>query len=102
MNQTTDKEMLTPNDYQFALDAQSACNLSGIVFSFAIVMKKICNEAKANGYDTNWRNTHPIARLYSEQIAFLSNSGSVMSYMQAHDECERIAKELKEIVNENY
>lgn len=62
---------LTIKDYQDALDVQSACNLCGVVQSFAKVMLKI--RASANGTDE--ANKHPIARLYAEQIAYLSGAG---------------------------
>jgi hypothetical protein len=81
-----EREHLTPNDYQMALDSQSACNLSGIVFSFAKVMQRICND----NHDTEARNTHPICQLYAEQIRFLSHGEG--GYMAAHAECERLAK----------
>jgi len=89
-----DKEMLTPNDYQSAIDSQSACNLSGIVFSFARVMQKICNEASVHGHGTEWKNKHPIAVMYAEQIKWLAgdSNGGPRAYTEASDECERMAK----------
>lgn len=72
---------LTKDDYQNAIDVQSACNLSGIVFSFAEVMQRICNDA----YGTEARNTHPIAVLFAEQIHFLT--GSSRGYGDAHAAC---------------
>ena len=68
-------EKLTPHDYEFAIFAQSACNLSGIVHSFSEVMHKIWNEAHAQGHGTDWVNRHPIARLYAEQITHLTGAG---------------------------
>lgn len=65
-------EYLTERDYQNAVCSQNACNLSGIVFEFARVMQKICNEAQREGHGTKWRNNHPIARLYAEQITHLT------------------------------
>lgn len=91
-----DKSLLTANDYANAIFAQSACNLSGIVFGFASVMQRICNEANAGGHGTDWKNSHPIARLYAEQIAHLTGSGmpdgGSNDYHRAHDECERRSK----------
>lgn len=86
-----DKSLLTPDDYGRALDAQSACNLSGIVFSFAQVMQRICNESNAGGHGTDWKNNHAISRLYAEQIAHLSGSGQPEggpnAYHKAYDIC---------------
>jgi hypothetical protein len=94
---------LTPHDYQGAIDAQSACNLSGIVHSFSSVMTRIWAEAHALGKGTDWANGHPIARLYAEQIAHLTGAGTPSdgeSWTRAHDICAREAAcaERKNIV----
>lgn len=75
---------LTPNDYQTALDVQSACNLSGVVHSFSRIMDKI----DVKGTDS--RNNHAICRLFAEQIMFLTSN---RDYSDAYNECERKAKE---------
>lgn len=89
--QSEDKSLLTPDDYGRAIDSQSACNLSGIVFSFALVMQRICNESNAGGHGTEWKNHHPISRLYAEQIAYLSGAGTPTRgenhYHKAYDIC---------------
>lgn len=93
-NTASDKDLLSPSDYQMALHAQSACNLSGIVISFADVMKKICTEAAAKGHGTEWKNKHPIARLYAEQISHLTGGGMTSdeaSYARAYAECSEQA-----------
>jgi hypothetical protein len=99
----SDEARLTPHDYQSALDANSACNLSGIVHSFSSVMTRLWNEARALGKGTDWVNRHPIARLYAEQVAHLTGSGitsNANSYSEAHDICTREAAcaERKNIV----
>ncbi len=91
MNQTTDdKAQLTPRDYQDAIDVQNACNLSGVVFSFARVMQRICNDRTLG---TAERNTHPIAVMYSSKIADLTRSEySFENFSKACDACETAAK----------
>lgn len=42
---------------QSALDVQSACNLSGVVYSFANIVKSM----RESGMDTPTCNTHPRA-----------------------------------------
>jgi len=81
---------LTANDYQAALDVQSACNLSGVVHSFSAVIKRVWDEANALGKGTDWVNSHPICRLYAEQIAYLA---SKTDYFDASKECREKAKE---------
>ena len=71
----TETEKLSAMDYQFALDSQTACNLSGIVHSLSRTVKLIWDEALANNLGTDYVNTHPICRLYAEQISFLSGGG---------------------------
>lgn len=68
--------MLELRDYEDALACQSACNLSGVVHSFSKVVSKIWDESNAANEGTDWVNTHPICRLYAEQIAHLSGAGS--------------------------
>jgi hypothetical protein len=70
MPEQQDKQ-LTIHDYQRALDVQSACNLTAVAHSYAGVMSKIL----ANSKNTTEANRHPIARLYAEQISFLSGAG---------------------------
>ena len=51
--------MLTKNDYQTALDVQDAVNLSGVVFSFAKIMERICEEARAPDVVPSGKTTTP-------------------------------------------
>lgn len=87
----SDKDHPTPGDYERALDAQSACNLSGIVHSFSDVLNRIWKEANETGKGTEFVNTHPISRLYAEQITHLSGAGmpegGSNDYSKAHDIC---------------
>lgn len=80
------KAYVTKRDYEMALMSQSACNLSGLVFSFKEVMEKLNNESFDKGYGTDWKNNHPICRLYAEQIKFLT---LVRDYGDAHSKCEK-------------
>ena len=53
---------------QRALFAQDAVNLSGLVFSFAQMMKLICEENNKHGHGTEWKNTHPICVLMLDKM----------------------------------
>jgi hypothetical protein len=81
---------LTSLDYQRALDAQTACNASGLIHSLHETIDRIWEEARMNGQGTEWVNTHPILRLYAEQLSFLS---SKTQYFRAYEICEMRAKE---------
>jgi len=99
MNETKPQEKqgrLTASDYQFALDSQSACNLSGIVHALSRVISKISFEAREKGEGTDYVNQHPICRLYAEQITHLTGAGlsdENNSYYEAHRMCEQRAAE---------
>jgi hypothetical protein len=51
-----------------ALMVQDACNLSGVVHSFARVMAILCDDARRLGKGTDWINHHPIAVLFASKI----------------------------------
>ena len=58
-------------EYEMALLSQSACNLSGLVHHLSKAMELIWEEAKEQGQGTDYVNSHPIVRLYVEQMSFL-------------------------------
>jgi hypothetical protein len=83
--------MIDAKHWQAALAVQSACNLSGVVISFAEAMKALC----AEGLDTDSRNRHPIAILFATQIAHLTGINadeSMTRYSRAYGEALEIAK----------
>lgn len=56
-----------------AIDVQDACNLSGVVQSFARAMSDLWSIAnETGGKGTTWVNTHRVARLYSDKIRSLA------------------------------
>ena len=80
---------VTASDYEKAVLSQEACNLSGVVFSFADAMGKICKESRNKADGTEWKNSHPICRLYAEQICHLTRQ---RSWEEAYQECLSKAK----------
>jgi hypothetical protein len=77
-------------DYKDALTVQDACNISGVLFAFAEVMHRVNNEMNEKGHGHEWRDAHPIVRLFSEQIAHLGRKGD---YFVAYKECQERSKE---------
>lgn len=55
-----------------AIDVQNACNLSGVVISFAEAMRDLCDLSNELGKGTAWRNSHRVARLYADKIKSLT------------------------------
>jgi hypothetical protein len=91
--------MLTINDYHTALNAGSACNLSGVVHSFSGVLTRIWDEAREQGEGTNWVNQHPISRMYAYAINKLSYGdfgGDLDQYVNAYNACLDAIARLRE------
>lgn len=85
---TTTQSAITSEDYASAVNAQSACNLSGIVGAWARITPRIWAEARAHGHGTEWDNAHPINVLFSEQAA--QKTGATHGhpkYSEAYDYC---------------
>jgi len=76
---------------QSALDVQDACNLSGVVFSFARAMQAICDSPERG--DTESRNNHPIVTMYLLKLSELNGCGSTLhdSYEAAEARCKELA-----------
>lgn len=77
-------------DYRDAdMIGSGACNISGIVISFAEILKRMC--ADPDAYDigpcTTSRNEHPICRLIIEQLQYLSGGGGgdLDTYSKAYE-----------------
>jgi hypothetical protein len=72
---------------QEALDVQSACNLCGVVQSFARAMVDLGEHVKG----TDARNSHPISVLWADKVAHLAgiqdigNDATMKAYGAAYD-----------------
>lgn len=73
---------------KLALDVQDACNLSGVVRSFAEVTEVLWSEARAQNAGTDFVNRHPITRLFADKLVSLSGPCQLGDF----DTCEAIAK----------
>ena len=60
--------MIDIKHWRSAVNCQDACNLSGVLYSFAGAMHEICQQDLC----TNDKNTHPISVLFAYKIAALS------------------------------
>lgn len=93
-------------DYRAAELSQSACNLSGIVRSFADIIARMCDDPAAYGIDhsTDARNEHPICRLFAEQIHHLSHVGvgSSESYSLAYERVQTFISQNEEPPEPDY
>ncbi len=76
-----------------ALECQDACNLSGVVFSFAETMHAICEESNRLGTGTEWKNTHPIVTLFLSKLNDLNGGDWLESaYYKALPQVKAIAE----------
>jgi hypothetical protein len=55
-----------------AWKVQDACNLSGVVFSFALAMKRLCEIGRELNQGTEWKNTHIVSKLWASKIQSLT------------------------------
>lgn len=94
---------LTATDYRFAIYAQEACNLSGLIFGWADAMQGICNETREQGEQA--KRNHAINRLYLEQVAFLLGfelkpaTTRARDYNDAMKVCEAMAMTTQETLS---
>lgn len=76
---------------QQSLDCQDACNLSGVVISFAKGMDVLWAEAREHGHGTGWINRHPIVTLFIDKLASLNGSqGDSSVVFSAYDKVREI------------
>lgn len=75
-----------------ALAVQDACNLSGVVASFATIINEVRTRLEAEGKSsTDKVNNHPVCRLYADKVAHLTgtqlfgNDEVAKAYVWAHD-----------------
>jgi len=79
---------------QSALDAANACNLQGVVNTFAKDLARLREIARIEGWSSTLAiNTHPISVLYSQAIGNMTGSESASAYAEAYDSCKKIATE---------
>ena len=86
------KQKLETRDWQWAIHSQDAFNLSGVVHNFSQVISRLWNEAHERGEGTEWVNSHPICRLYAEQIYHLASG---RDYFEAYQACTKEANNGK-------
>jgi hypothetical protein len=88
--------MIAKKYWQYALDVQTAVNLSGVVRSFVEAMDAISDEARCLGKGTEWKNTHPIAVLFSTQIGHLTRTSVLAEEGVYSAAYQRALKETKD------
>jgi len=75
---------------QNAIGCQDACNLSGVVFSFARDMQNICDEIEG----TRGRNQHPIVQLYIDKLFDLAfdhaGRNNTSDFAEAYKACRAL------------
>jgi len=88
---------ISKSTWQQALDAQCACNLSGL----AHFLVRALDELRANGInDTDALNTHPVVRLVVAQMSHLAfgsfDCGAGNSWLRAYQLAETEAQQNDE------
>lgn len=82
---------------ELALDCQDACNLSGVVHSFADAVRALWDEAHATGKGTAWVNEHPIVTLFLDKLVSLNGKGFVTNLnLETYHDATNAAKQIAE------
>ena len=63
-------------DYEDAIAMLDACNLCGVVQTFADVLSRLNAESREKGEDTDWVNEHPLSKVFALKIADLAKVNS--------------------------
>lgn len=79
-----------------ALQVQDACNMSGVVHSFAKIMGEMCEA----GLDTDARNQHPVSKLFIAKLCSLAGYDTLIpeflnAYFAASDYCRDVIQNAK-------
>ncbi len=75
---------------QTAIDCQDACNLSGVLASFKVIVHEVIwPEARRLNKGTDWVNSHPICTLFIDKLADLNGRAD---FGPAYRACELIAE----------
>lgn len=75
---------------RLALDVQDACNLSGVVKTFATVLDTLWTDAHERGKGTDWVNTHPVTVLFVNKLESLTHSDD--RFRHAYEWCKEQAE----------
>jgi hypothetical protein len=66
--------LLTKNDYETCIDAQSGCNCTGLINSINGMRDRLWNTARSHNKGTEWVNAHPIMQLFAYQLSHISHN----------------------------
>ena len=80
------------NIYAEAITVQDACNLSGVVHSWAEAIDAIWEEEKATHGGTKFVNRHPVNILFASKVASLTGCEFSELFSVAYAECQKKAK----------
>ena len=72
MNTKIDPTGLTKQDWKDAMMVQDACNLSGVLLTWADKTDRIWEDVRSNGSGTDGFNRHPINLLFASKVASLT------------------------------
>jgi hypothetical protein len=96
-SQLTDEQLqnLLKHAASEVLALQDACNLSGVIFTWATTMHLICEISNRGSKGTEWKNHHPINQLFACKVAELTcYDGSLIGDSKdsgAYAQCQALA-----------
>lgn len=89
---TDTKPRSIPELAKIAYEIQDACNLSGVLWTFAQVLGELKQQPEYRGSD--WVHNHPITRAFADKIASLTGTQGRAGSDRAFDaigECHKLA-----------
>lgn len=87
------------NMYADAVQCQDACNLSGVLKSWATYLDAIWAEARAQNKGTDFVNNHPVNVLFADKLYSLTGYGSRFSEAYAACKAEMDKANARESVS---
>jgi hypothetical protein len=87
--------LLSKNDYEQCLNAQSGCNATGLINSMKEITECLWNTAKSLNKGTEWVNHHPILQLYAYQLAHLTHGREPIEWVDyglSYAFCEEVIR----------
>lgn len=75
-----------------AIEVQNACNISGVILSFADILQNTLRPyAYENGKSSEWVNQHPIVRMFCSKLVSLAEYDDATGFGAAYAEVQRLA-----------
>jgi hypothetical protein len=87
-----EQQMTLQEAAKLSMACQDACNLTGVLYSWARVGPVLWAEANRLGKGTDWVNSHPVNILFASKLASLTHCESASTFSTAWDAACKLAE----------